>query len=236
MTARRLPLALLTLLCMVGLLADRAWGESISMEGPVEGNYGGDLSGQLSLDVTYDSSTGKVCFLFKNLGTTSSEVHEIYFRDTLSSYLEFNTTDHTLSLTQGSTTDYALDTGANSTSPSNPPGMGSSWNVWHAGGSATQLATFCASADSSAGLDSSDDWVSICFDKKAGVDFSSLISFLQNDYGAAGSSVALHVGGLPGGTSDVYYNGTGHPVPEPATVALLGVGLAFLLVTKRRQG
>lgn len=69
------------------------------------------------------------------------------------------------------------------------------------------------------------DYVSVLFDINYGVTFDNIITSI----GGGVLGVGLHVQSMPGGTSASFTT-----IPEPTTLALLGIGTGFIFKRKKR--
>jgi PEP-CTERM motif-containing protein len=185
------------------------------------GNTG--LSNQLSVDVTAGAG-GTVDFtFFNNVGTLSS-ITDIYFDDgTLLALASVTDSGDGVAFTQQS---------ISTVSPPDLPGGSSISPPFEVTG------MFKADSDSpitANGVNSASEWVRINFTLQGGQTFQDTLDALALGGVDGGLRIGLHVQaiGTTGG-SDSYINNP-NPVPEPATMFMMGLGLFGIGVWARRR-
>jgi hypothetical protein len=179
--------------------------------GCITNNIAGDCTiaeAQITMDVT-DAGSGKVSFLFSNVGADDSSITDVYFDD--GSLLSLDAIMNTPTMVEFT----AL------ASPSNLPGANNA--------SPPFVTSTGFSADSNPpaqplGVNPSET-LAIIFDTIGGQDFNDVITELADKT----LRVGIHVQGFGTGGSESLVN-----VPEPSTALLLLMGMGLL--ASRRSG
>lgn len=209
-------LAVPALALAVSALAGAAWADSITLEFErVTDNADEDVSDQFSVVIT-DNGDGDVLFVVHNEGGSgvASSICDIYWGP---AGVSETLLDDTVVM-DSDTTSVGVSF-SNGARPENAPG-----GTWDAGAA--------ADSDSPVGpngirLNETGGFLLSMLD---GVDWSDIQTSLLNGE----LRMAFHVQAIgSGGDSDTYESVT--PVPEPATLSLLGLGLAALAVRHRRK-
>ena len=181
----------------------------------ITGNASVDVAGQLWVDVI-DAGGNQVLFWFSNSGPIASSITDVYFDD--GSLLGI------ASVVDGTGVDF--EQGA---SPGNLPGGNDA--------SPPFVASAGFTADSEPptqpnGVNPS-EWLKIFFDLQAGRTFADVLEDLESGE----LRIGLHVQAIGAeGESDSFVNTPpSRPIPEPATMLLLGGGLLGLAGLRRRR-
>jgi hypothetical protein len=181
----------------------------------ITNNNAGDAAigeSQLFVDVT-EVSTGIVSFTFTNTGPQASSITDVYFDDVYDNLLFFQATmDNT-------NPGVSFDWGA---SPSNLPG----------GNPIGFSADFSADSNSPVqpnGVNPG-EFLTLAYFLAGGIIFENIIDAITGD----GLGIGIHVQGFETGGSESFIAGI-TPVPEPATIVLMGIGLTAVACFKRRR-
>ncbi|MDY6837240.1 MAG: PEP-CTERM sorting domain-containing protein [Thermodesulfobacteriota bacterium] len=169
---------------------------------------------QLWVDVTEDAGGGAL-FTFHNTGPAPSSICDVFFDDgTLlgiasidnsSSGVSFSNPDNSEVLPGGNTLFPPFVTTAGFSADSDPPKQPNGVNPR--------------------------EYLGILFDLQDGGEFSDVLAEL-----ASGElRIGIHVQGFDSGGSESFINDPGSPVPEPATMLLLGSGLVGLAGFGRKR-
>lgn len=162
---------------------------------------------QLFVDVT-DSGSGQVLFTFSNIGPAASSITDIYFDDDvpLMTYNSF----------VNSVGDVAFTVGAH---PSDLPGG----NDHH------------FSSNYSYDSDNPVQPKGINPEEALGLLFDGTFNDIIAALDGGTMRIGLHVQGFANGGSEAFINNSTAPVPEPATLLLLGTGLIGLAGASRKK-
>ncbi len=177
---------------------------------------------QLSVEVT-DPGTGQALFTFTNEGPLASSICDVYFDD--GTLLGIASIDDSLSgvsfsqwarphdLPAGTKADPAFETTVGFSADSDSP--------------------VCPN-----GVDPG-EYLGILFNLKTSMGFDDVLADLEN----RDLRIGIHVQGFPNGGSESFINrpyvpggsGGGDPVPEPATMLLVGIGLVGLAWSSKKK-
>lgn len=163
---------------------------------------------QLSVDVT-ESGTAQVLFTFLNAGPAASSITDVYFDDGVFSEIASIINSSGVDFSQGA-------------SPPDLPG----------GNTIGFASSFSADSDPPAqpnGVNPGES-LGILFDLLSGGTFGDVIASLTSNE----LRIGIHVQGFASGGSESFVNNA-NPVPEPATMLLLGVGLIGLAAVGKKK-
>ena len=186
--------------------------------GCISGNLAGDCAigeAQLAVDAT-DAGGGQVLFSFWNSGPAASSITDVYFDD--GSLLALATVLNNLVLPPG-VVDFSQDA-----SPGNLPAAN---NVTPAFNTTAGFNADSNPPTQPNGVNPG-DLLGILFTLQPGQDFNDVLAEL----GDGTLRIGIHVQGYASGGSESLVN---HPLPEPTTLALVGLALGALVGARARR-
>ncbi len=206
--SNRLSLALVVLSGVIVADSTAARAESITYGfEQLTNNSGSDFSSDFSLVMTFDGTAGTLTFTLSNVSGGSGSLTDVYWHDT----------DLLLSLT-------GVDLPPNWNTPASPGSMS------NATGFVTRYSSESDPPPTHNGIEGGES-ADFVFFVTTGTDWDDILASLaSNDL-----RLGFHAQSLGDDGDSEWFLAVGTPVPEPATLLLMGGALAVGVVSRRRR-